>query len=175
MASPRIGSRYVSVQRHDRDVVLTLELTHDLTLGSPRRKRKALGILKRLLRKACTDSLLCSGRTITASFQEIPGMDLRRLLLRIDAAIDGFRAEKLHPKEVEEVLGITALERIRWTKDGRIPQSGTGSFGVGQRSIRFPLHPGDGIAALAGPAGIVEEWRAIDANMRSHMSVKTEP
>jgi hypothetical protein len=174
MASPRIGSRYVSVRRHDRDLVLTLELTHDLTLGSPRRERKALGMLKRLLRKASTASLLCSGRTITASLHGGSGKDLRDLLLRIDAAIDSFRAEKLHPKEVEEVLGITALERIRWTKDGRIPQSGTGSFGVGQRSIRFPLHPGDGIAALAGRAGIVEEWRAIDAETRSHVSSKPE-
>src|ERR1700733_11241456 len=35
-------------------------------------------------------------------------------------------------KDRKEILGITPSERRRWTKDGRLPQSGSGSFGRGR-------------------------------------------
>jgi hypothetical protein len=73
----------------------------------------------------------------------------RRILAEVDTVLDGFAHNLLMPRMVEEVLGITARERPKWTKDGRLPKSGLGSFKRGLRTIHFPLHPAHKIAALA--------------------------
>ena len=85
------------------------------------------------------------GEEVRASFPPRAADNLPELLSEIDAAL----AQRLHPLVVEEILGITASKRRRWTKDGRLPQSGIGSFGCGRQSIHFPLHPATKIAKLA--------------------------
>lgn len=95
--------------------------------------------------------------------------DLAGLLSVIDSVLDEFREERLHPRVVEEILGITPRERRRWTKDGRLPKSGSGSFRRGQNTIHFSLHPARKIAALAGKPGMIETWRQDDAKRLSRL------
>ena len=77
----------------------------------------------------------------------------------IETSLASFARERLTPKVVEEVLGITSRERIRWTKDGRLPKSGTGSFKKGSHVFQYSLHPADKIAYLAEDPSIVASWR----------------
>ena len=67
------------------------------------------------------------------------------------------------PKIVEEVLGLSARERRRWIKDGRLATSGTGQFKKGKTIFQFYLHRVDDIARLVAHPEIIAEWRAADA------------
>jgi hypothetical protein len=76
--------------------------------------------------------------------------------------LDAFRKERLIPKVVEEALGISSCERRRWTKDSRLPKSGTGHFKKGKTVFQFYLHSPKEIAQLAATPEIIAEWRAAD-------------
>lgn len=65
----------------------------------------------------------------------------------------------LKPRAVEEILGITASERLRWTKGGQLPVCGHDSFVANGVTIEFSLHPVDGILALRDD-GSIARWRA---------------
>lgn len=62
---------------------------------------------------------------------------------------------------VVEALAITNQERIRWTKDGRLPTSGTARIRRGQ-VISIPTYEVAEIAGLAADPRRIEEWRAAD-------------
>jgi hypothetical protein len=160
--SPEFGSPYVRVDRQDGQVILTVEIGHGLTLGSARRERKSIDLIKRTLRGSRPREIRRSNQRIQILFDRLADTGLRNLIAKIDKAVITFRSERLYPREVEEILGITSRERIRWTKEGRIPKSGKGSFGCGSRSIPFAMHPSDAIAALANGRHIIEAWRAAD-------------
>jgi len=96
--------------------------------------------------------------------------DARRIIAEIDIVLDGFARGRVTPRMVEQVLGITTRERLRWSKDGRLPKSGAGSFKRGPRLIYFPLHPAHKIAALAADPSIIAGWRKTDGGL-----VREEP
>jgi hypothetical protein len=52
-----------------------------------------------------------------------------------DRRLDQFAKEPLTTKMVEEILDITSRERLRWTRDGRLPGAGTASFKHGQNHL----------------------------------------
>jgi hypothetical protein len=82
----------------------------------------------------------------------------------IDRQLDDFSRGHLTPRAVEQVLGISTRERLKWTKDGRLPRSGSASFRRGH-DIHISLHPADKIAALAANPSIISAWRAADAEI----------
>ena len=67
----------------------------------------------------------------------------------------------LTPRQVLKVLPIKPRERLRWTKDGRMPQSGSVQI---RRAhiISVPTYAVDTIAALVANPSILERWRAED-------------
>lgn len=68
----------------------------------------------------------------------------------------------LTPRQVLQVLPINPQERLRWTKDGRMPQSGTVKM---RRAhiISVPTYAVETIAALAADPTILHKWRVSDA------------
>ncbi|WBU32425.1 hypothetical protein OOZ54_12005 [Rhodopseudomonas palustris] len=90
------------------------------------------------------------------------------LLTAIDAEIVAFQAERIHPKELDEILTITPHERRRWTKDGRLPTSGHTSFRNGKKSVFLVLYPPTPIRALADRPEQIEAWRRTDAITSAH-------
>lgn len=68
----------------------------------------------------------------------------------------------LTPRQVLQVLPINPRERLRWTKDGRLPQSGTVKMRRAHL-ISVPTYAVDTIAALAADPTILDRWRASDA------------
>ncbi|WP_340672720.1 hypothetical protein [Bradyrhizobium ottawaense] len=142
---------------------MTFEPTAELTLGSRRRaieaRQRVAGLLRRRRFKTSTQ-----GEAICTTIAPHAIDELSDLLAAVDAALDAFRQERLHPRVVEEILGITSRERRRWTKDGRLPQSGSGSFRRGRQSIHFALHPATKIAALARQPETIDVCRNEDEN-----------
>jgi hypothetical protein len=56
---------------------------------------------------------------------------LTAIVPEIDLMLDGFSKERLTPRMVEEILGISSVERRQWTKDGRLPKSAAVVYAIG--------------------------------------------
>jgi hypothetical protein len=136
-----LRSRYLAIGDLPSEVSLAFKPMHELTLGSKRRAKEERQCLLSLLKRRRVKSWK-EGEEVRASFPPHAAGKLPELLSEIDATLDAFRKQRLHPLVVEEILWITASERRRWMKDGRLPQSGMGSFGCGrQRSISPSIRP----------------------------------
>jgi hypothetical protein len=159
MTSSPSGS---SIALHGNGVatVLTYEAPSALTLGSYRLEKELVARVAALARRARPQSTWVEDGRVTAVLDSEG--KVRKLLIAIERLSSAFRAEKLHPRVVEEVLGITAQERIRWTKDGRLHHSGKGTFSSGWQLVRFPLYRREHIAHLAQSPEVIRQWRAGD-------------
>jgi hypothetical protein len=104
-----------------------------------------------------------NGKVVAARFDIADTQKIKCALADLDSMLDALTKDRLSPQIVEEILGITSLERKRWNKDGRLPKSGMGSFKKGQQQIYFYLHPFSEIAKLAANPKIIARWREADA------------
>lgn len=82
-------------------------------------------------------------------------------LADLDGAIERIATRPFSTRQIEAALGITARERLRWTKDGRLPRSGSATIMKGQL-ITLSTYAVDTVARLAGDASIIDDWRRTD-------------
>lgn len=158
----KLSSRYATIIDSAKGLSITFRPSSELTLGSSRREKAIKRRVAKLLRNSRPFLLSVDDEQICATFGPDAEGELPAALSAIDASIEAFKEERLYPKVVEEILQITSRERLRWTKDGRLPRSGAAAFGVGQRSIHFALHPVEQIAALSKSPEIIAAWRSAD-------------
>lgn len=161
--NPGLHSRYVMISESRTGIALTFEPSVALTLGSPRREKEALWRVMSKMRRAKPFELAIVGTQVQATFDPAVRGRLFGVLAAIGAYLDAFQTERLHPRVVEEILGISSRERLRWTKDGRLPKSGAGTFRSGPQIMHFPLYRAQKIAALAKNGEIIRAWREADA------------
>ena len=160
---PDLHSRHVAVRKSPHRFTLTFEPSPELTLGSARLEQQVLRRVANAIRRAKPLALSIDNPKLDATFDEAMASALPALLAWIDALLDAFKKEELHPRAVEEILGISSRERLRWTKVGRLPKAGAGSFRSGPQSIYFSLYAASKIAELAKNREIIHAWRDADA------------
>jgi hypothetical protein len=161
--SPPLRSRHLTVAIDRNGIEIMYEPPTALTLGSALRGRDICNRVKTKLKQARPIMRSSDGEPIAARF-DLEALDkLTSIVPVIDVMLDGFSKERLTPRMVEEILGISSVERRRWTKDGRLPKSGMASFRRGQQSFYLYLHPPDKIARLAANPAIIAQWRDEDA------------
>ena len=129
------------------------------TLGSARRRRMVHARIARALRDANARNVKFDTDSVSARIAGETGS----VTLLIEEALAASTQERLYPRMVEEALNITARERLRWTKDRRLPQSGSGAFGRGRQSVSFTMYAFDDIARLRDDLSIIHAWRDADA------------
>lgn len=158
-----LQSRHFSISMDHTAVWLWYEPPFSITLGSQTRAKEIRYKLKLKLR--CWRPLEKSdnGKVVAARFDIADAQKIKCALADLDSMLDALTKDRLSPQIVEEILGITSLERKRWNKDGRLPKSGMGSFKKGQQQIYFYLHPFSEIAKLAANPKIIARWREADA------------
>jgi hypothetical protein len=105
----------------------------------------------RVLQQAETFSQDDDGHAVVARFELSQKRDAQCAAAEIDRRLTAFAEQRLSAKAVEDILRITSKERIRWTKDGRLPKS--------DASYQFPV---DKIADLLANPQIISEWRGVD-------------
>ena len=76
-------------------------------------------------------------------------------------------------RQVEDILGITSRERIRWAKDGRLPRSGTCRIRKGKTEISLWTYPCDAIQRLAANPAEMRRWREEDEATTSSIGLAT--
>lgn len=67
----------------------------------------------------------------------------------------------LTPKSVCQALHINAQERLRWTRDGRLPSKGQVSV-KRAHALQIPTYDVHLVARIAAAPDILEEWRRQD-------------
>jgi hypothetical protein len=147
----------------DREMILiSYELSWSITLGSQLREKDLRRRYKARLQRWSPQNIIDAGAIITAYWGMADIERAKSAIAHLDHMLDAFRKERLIPKIVEEILGISARERRRWIKDGRLPKSGTGHFKKGKTVFQFYLHSPEEIAKLAANPKIIAEWREAD-------------
>jgi hypothetical protein len=153
----RRGANYArSVREGDRAVPL-VELRFALTLGLRIRRR-----IPRALACVPHVTILDDDARLKIQLEHVGTESARHSASDVNRLLSTLACERLTPKAVEEALGITTKERVRWTKDGRLPKSGTGTFKKGSHVFQYSLHPADKIAELAKNPSVVASWRRND-------------
>lgn len=85
------------------------------------------------------------------------------LLAAVRHRVEAIARRPIGQKRVEAVLEISRLECNRWTKDGRLPTSGSVAIGRAQHlSVRQVQYPPRFIAQLADDKEQIARWRAED-------------
>lgn len=155
-------SRYLAVDVIDQEIVVSYLPNARTTLGLSSREQRARSAGKSGLRRVTSTMSTDDGTVITARFLLSDSEQLKRVIAAMDRALDRMENERLTPKVVQQLLGITSAERSRWNKDGRLPKSGTGQFKRGRRVVQFYTHPADKILELASHPETIAAWRAED-------------
>ena len=100
-----------------------------------------------------------NGEPILFRFEAVRRDDILDLLPVIDRRIASVIEAPLTPRMVNAILGISSQERIRWTKDGRLPTCGNVSPRRGSQGYGLALFPVEAIAKLVGSPDTIEAWR----------------
>jgi hypothetical protein len=78
--------------------------------------------------------------------------------------LDGIADLPVIPREIEDILTITASERKRWLEDGRLPSAGTRTVRLQGRARKITFHVFDPrVVEDLLDRGAVDEWREVDA------------
>jgi hypothetical protein len=163
--APSLHSRHLKITVNESGVEISYEPPLALTLGSQLRGRDIRGRVRSVLNHAQPAAKIEGGSPIVASFNFDAIQKLGNIIPKIDLMLDAYANERLTSKMVEEILGITAVERRLWHKDRRLPHSGMTSFRQGQRSFHLPLYSPQKIAWLAANRTIISQWRREDGTI----------
>ncbi len=160
---PLLQSRHLEIMTDRDGIVISYKPPVALTLGSDLRGRDIRSRVKSALKRGRPFARDDEGDRVVASFSFDTVDKLKNVIPKIDLMLDAYRHERLTSKMVEEILGITAVERRRWSKDRRLSHSGMASHRRGRQSFRLPLYAPKHIAWLAANPNIVSQWREEDA------------
>jgi hypothetical protein len=158
-----LSSRHLWIERDTKTILISYKLSQAMTFGSKIREKDLRRRIKARLERWSPQKIMDAGEVVSAYWQTADIERVKSAISHVDQMLDAFRKERVIPKIVEEVLGISARERRRWIKDGRLATSGTGQFKKGKTVFQFYLHRADDIARLVAHPEIIAEWRATDA------------
>lgn len=165
---PTITSRVLDITLTGNVTEIRFKPDRLLTAGSERRARQAVQIVRSALRRLKNRRLHEDGEGITAQIVEADDVAVESIVATIDHKLDDLGQEPLTAKMAEEILGITSRERVRWSKDGRLPNVGKASFRRGQNRINLFTYSPTAIAELAAAPEVIAKWRTMDGAAPEH-------
>lgn len=139
-------------------------MSHAATFGSSVRSRGILLEILARLPKAVKKSLGIKAGTLTLSMPQDAAADFERVSAVVSKALEGIETLPIIPREIQDILGITATERHRWLKDGRLKSAGTRTVRLRGRAREVTFHVFDPryIEDLLD-TDVMSEWREDDA------------
>lgn len=115
-------------------------LTTAATLGSSVRARGIFLEMRARLPANDRKLLHMESRILTLGLPEGCDADVQRASAIISDAMEGIENLPVIPREVEDVLTISAGERHRWLKDGRLQSAGTKTVKLRGRARKITFH-----------------------------------
>ncbi|MFZ5700719.1 MAG: hypothetical protein ACOY4P_05130 [Pseudomonadota bacterium] len=114
----------------------------------------------RMLMRRSTGSFSRTSRSCV--FDRASRQDAQNLVEALRERLFRIARKPISQRQVEDILGITSRERIRWGKDGRLPLSGTSRIRKGKTGISLWTYPGDAVEQLAANPAVIRRWREED-------------
>ncbi|MGG7579757.1 hypothetical protein [Rhizobium sp. Nf11,1] len=148
----------------DPELIREWSLPVEATLGSAVRVKGILQEIRSRLPPAVRKSLDMQSSGLTLVMPEISKTAFRATSSMVSDALREISGLPIIPREIEDILGITASERKRWLEDGRLPSAGTRTVRLQGRARRITFHVFDPrVVEDLLDRGAVEEWREEDA------------
>ncbi|WP_183907967.1 hypothetical protein [Rhizobium sp. BK226] len=148
----------------DPELIREWSLPVEATLGSAVRVKGILQEIRSRLPPAVRKSLDMQSSGLTLVMPEISKTAFRATSSMVSDALREISGLPIIPREIEDILGITASERKRWLEDGRLPSAGTRTVRLQGRARRITFHIFDPrVVEDLLDRGAVEEWREEDA------------
>ncbi|MFS8053273.1 hypothetical protein QD357_10585 [Rhizobium sp. BR 317] len=134
------------------------------TLGSGVRVKGILQEIRSRLPSPVRKSLDMQAGGLILVMPETSKTAFRAAALAVSSALDDIADLPIIPREIEDILTITASERKRWLEDGRLPSAGTRTVRLQGRARRITFHVFDPrVVEDLLDRGAVDEWREEDA------------
>ncbi len=134
------------------------------TLGSGVRVKGILQEIRSRLPSPVRKSLDMQAGGLILVMPETSKTAFRAAASAVSSALDDIADLPIIPREIEDILTITASERKRWLEDGRLPSAGTRTVRLQGRARRITFHVFDPrVVEDLLDRGAVDEWREEDA------------
>ena len=157
-----ISSQYLNIASAGGVLTLSVEDSLERHIGLRHHKQRVGRLLAKHLKSFSEVPKNCHALSIPVPKDETLVRQLLLKLRAIDRLLDDIACEPLGPKVVERALGITTQERLRWSKDGRLPLRGTGQLRY-NKVVSFPTYAPEKLDVLISNPAAIAVWRQLDA------------
>lgn len=148
----------------DVEMIATWPLPVAATLGSAVRAHGLLLEVRSRLPLAYKKSVAVDGTTITLVMPESDKAAFSAVSSIVAKCLDKIEELPVIPREIQDILTISATERHRWLADGRLPSAGTRTVKLRGRAKKITFHVFDPkIVEGLLDSGIIDSWREDDA------------
>lgn len=138
------------------------------TLGSSVRVKGILQEIRSRLPSPVRKSLDMEPGALTLVMPEAAKTTFRAAASAVSKALEDIAVLPIIPREIEDILAITASERKRWLEDGRLPSAGTRTVRLQGRARKITFHVFDPrVVEDLLDRGAVDEWREEDVAARA--------
>lgn len=139
-------------------------LPYAATLGSSVRVKGLFLEVRAHLPLAAKKSLKLIAREVILRMPLNAAVEFRAASATISDVLKDSPSLPVIPREIEDILSISATERHRWLKDGRLPSAGTRTVKLRGRSREVTFHIFDPrFVEDVLDRDLVEHWREEDA------------
>ncbi|OEC97157.1 hypothetical protein [Rhizobium sp. YK2] len=148
--------------------VETWTLSPTVTFGSSVRAKGILLEVRACLPVAVRRSLDVNGMALVLGMAKHSEHEFASTSAAVSKALEGIENLPVIPREIQDILGISAGERHRWLKDGRLPSAGTRTVRLSGRAKQITFHVFDArVVEDLLDRGAVDEWREEDIAARA--------
>lgn len=148
----------------DVEMIATWRLPVAATLGSAVRAHGLLLEVRSRLPLAYKKAVAVDGGSITLVMPESEKAAFSAVSSIVTKCLDKIEELPVIPREIQDILTISATERHRWLADGRLPSAGTRTVKLRGRAKKITFHVFDPrIVEGLLDSGIIDLWREEDA------------
>jgi len=160
-------SRFLEIGHQGEALTFSFERSFEQCLGLRLRWREAYRATKSALKSVGSVTRFAASLVVILEDRDTTIDDVLTMVSNIDQRLERIAARPLSARMVERALGITARERSRWTKDGRLVRTGSSLIRRGQL-IALSTYAVDQIARLMNDPNTIQAWREADGYIESH-------
>lgn len=154
-------SRFIEIRRQGEALTFSFERGFEKSFGLSLRRQEAYRATKSILKSVGSVTRLSADLVLVPDDRALIMDDLASTLNEIDWRLERIAERPLSAHLVERVLGITAQERSRWTKNGWLERAGISLIRRGQL-IALSTYAVDEIARLTNEPETIRAWRKAD-------------
>ncbi|MDM9618775.1 hypothetical protein [Rhizobium sp. S96] len=148
----------------DPELIKEWPLPVEATLGSAVRVKGILQEVRSRLPPIVKKSLDMQSGALILIMPENAKTAFRATSSAVSKALEDIADLPVIPREIEDILTITASERKRWLEDGRLPSAGIRTVRLQGRARKITFHVFDPrVVEELLDRGAVDEWREHDA------------